>query len=75
MNPTEDGLFCDDLPYRQIYCRYYDLCLDHACEKDWCNFHCKACSAFEPLQLTQEDRDANVNRCFDLLHEIVDRAA
>lgn len=75
MNPTEDGLFHDDLPNRKIHCSHYHLCLNHAIERGWCNFHCGACKDFEPEQLTQEDIDAHVHGCFDLLCEIVDRAA
>lgn len=75
MNPTEDGLFCENYPYRQIHCRHYDLCLDHACEKDWCNFHCKACKDFEPDLLTQEGTEAHVHGFIGVLFEILDRAA
>ncbi len=75
MKPTEDGAYHDGLPDRRIHCRHYQLCLDHACEKGWSNFHSKACKDFETEQLTQEDRDAHVHGCIDLLCQILDRAA
>jgi len=75
MNPTEDGLFCEHYPYRQIHCSYYDLCLRHACEKDWCNFHCEACKDFEPEQLTQEERNAHLHNCIDPFSKILKNAA
>ncbi len=75
MNPTEDGPYCEDYPFRQIDCMHYPLCLNHACEKHWYNFHCKACKDFEKEPLTQEYRDAHVNGCINLLCRILERAA
>lgn len=45
--------FCDQVR-RNVFCRHYDDCLDHAISKRWPGFSCDKCDQYECEEQTRE---------------------
>lgn len=71
MNPTPDEPHFNDLPFRQIHCRHYGACLNYTIERNWDGFTCAECPDYEREELSQDDREALVGACLNLLSELV----
>lgn len=52
---------------RHIWCRHYDVCLDHAAKEDWEGFSCDTCWAYEPLQLDPVELQTDADHCAALV--------
>jgi len=67
LTPKNDELKMEGSVDRQLECKHYRSCLDHAVYQEWRGFHCRMCDDFEPEEMTQEDKLAFTEACLALL--------
>ena len=56
---------CDKVR-RNVFCRKYGDCLDHAILKKWPGFSCEKCSSYEQERLEGEQLNDDYARCMAL---------
>lgn len=56
---------------RNVFCKHYNACLDHAIEKNWQGFSCEACRGYERERMDCEQWDEDRHRCITLIYFVL----
>ncbi len=51
---------------REVFCRSYSECLNHAIKMRWPGFSCEQCGSFEHEEMDRKDLSDDYSRCMAL---------
>lgn len=54
---------CMDDVERNVFCRFYDDCLDDAIKNSWSGFSCKYCLAYEQIEINEAWIQTDSDKC------------
>lgn len=56
---------------RNVFCKHYGVCLDHAIERNWQGFSCEECREYEREGMEREQWDEDGFRCTALIYLVL----